>query len=381
MFDGRKLSELSLADIQSLPPDEGLFLEHKQQIDGAEHLCKSISAFANAQGGILVVGVNDTTGNWEGFQSTESVDKLKTKWLQYLDRLNPKLPTPEIVVFQLTSGRLLGVIRVSASPYAPHWVRNYGSTQSKKKRASDYGHQFFRRVGSRSRSMDYYSVKEAFVAAAERTRILREFRDRRAGMYESGSSPIQVYAPAALCLMVPPRSLTEFLNRDLETICAGEDGRTDVSYWPLEFDPFDGRPDFAWNHDGLAFSCRIDPGHKRRVYVQHFHTGAIEFTKQVTDYGKGGPDRINRSFWSGIVAACKQYADVVKRTTGDTTFFFMCSLLRMSQVYREGTEIFGQSRFDFPEVLVRSVDTLEEDLDLVKSMMAHTTGATKNRLH
>ncbi|NRA69334.1 MAG: ATP-binding protein, partial [Pseudobacteriovorax sp.] len=65
--------------------DEGHFCDLKSYRISPSKLTKSISSFANAEGGELFIGVEDSPRKWHGFENQEAANGH----LQALERLFP----------------------------------------------------------------------------------------------------------------------------------------------------------------------------------------------------------------------------------------------------------------------------------------------------
>ena len=76
------------------------------------------------------------------------------------------------------------------------------------------------------------------------------------------------------------------------------------------------------------------------------------------------------------------YTGLIERISGSPSFYFGCSLVNMSQMKpaMKYDRIFGQDSFKYPIVLVRSRETVHDDLRLIRSMLAHTVGLNTDGL-
>ena len=78
--DGNKirLNDLTYSDIRNIREqgiEEGYKIEFKSQWDEnfkKKHLCQTIASFANVEGGWLLVGIEDGTGNYVGIEKQRS---------------------------------------------------------------------------------------------------------------------------------------------------------------------------------------------------------------------------------------------------------------------------------------------------------------------
>ena len=108
---------------------EGFILEYKRDFDGLtnDNLAKTIAAFANTYGGILIIGVNAPKGKpiepFDGFKVDQSVnyeEKIEAVVLSHI-----KEPVfPEVRVCENEKGSAFIVVRVMESHLTPHRVAN-----------------------------------------------------------------------------------------------------------------------------------------------------------------------------------------------------------------------------------------------------------------
>jgi len=139
-FEG--LVEGDLAELLAGQVPEGLHLDYKRDLYGAadadkREALKDISAFANAAGGHLIIGMDEQNGvpvNIPGIAGTNP-DEVVLR-LEQLARtgLEPRIPGLRIRSVPLASGAVCFVVRVPRSWNPPHrvsaqnsnryWIRN-----------------------------------------------------------------------------------------------------------------------------------------------------------------------------------------------------------------------------------------------------------------
>jgi ATP-dependent DNA helicase RecG len=98
---------------------EGKTVEFKRDLSSSDGVLRSVGAFANTAGGVLVVGVEDTTRRVVGC-SDPLGDEEKLASL-IADRIEPRL-VPDIAIVPWRRTQLL-VVTVQLSPLRPHRVR------------------------------------------------------------------------------------------------------------------------------------------------------------------------------------------------------------------------------------------------------------------
>ncbi len=162
----RKLVEDSIA--------EGIYIEFKSETYGKNdeakrELLSDVSAFANAQGGDLLLGVGAEAGQANTLPGIGMIDAdqeiLRLESI-IKDGLEPRVAGIRSRVLKLSSGEKVIVIRIPASMIAPH-----RSVISK-------GGKFYRRNSAGKYEMDIQELREAFIGGDLLV-------DRFAGLHEN----------------------------------------------------------------------------------------------------------------------------------------------------------------------------------------------------
>lgn len=128
MFN-KRLTDISFSDIEVFCREwpEGIRVEYKSQ--PIDNIPKTISAFANTQGGLVVMGVTTDKTTNKVVVPIEGMDKvagLEEKILQAsLDGIYPGV-VPEVRVLNVPGkpDKIVSVIKVHESAEAPHAVQN-----------------------------------------------------------------------------------------------------------------------------------------------------------------------------------------------------------------------------------------------------------------
>lgn len=131
--------------IDLLKRDEGKTLEFKRDLSARQGLLRTVVAFANTAGGILLVGVEDRTRHVRGVEEPLDLEERLANLLS--DGITPRLlPELEIVPWRRTQ---VVAVQVHPSPARPHYVTREGL---------DGG--VYVRVGSTNRKADQELVEE-----------------------------------------------------------------------------------------------------------------------------------------------------------------------------------------------------------------------------
>ncbi len=124
---------------------EGKTLEFKRELPSGEGALKSIVAFANTAGGVLLLGVEDRTRRVRGVSEPLDLEERLANLVS--DLIVPRL-VPEIEILPWRRTQLLAV-QVHPSPARPHFLKREGPTDG-----------VYVRVGSTNRRADREMVEE-----------------------------------------------------------------------------------------------------------------------------------------------------------------------------------------------------------------------------
>ena len=187
--------------VELLKRVEGKTLEFKREVAAPEGALKTIVAFANTAGGVLLVGVEDRTRHVRGVREPLDLEERLANLIS--DRIVPRL-VPEIEILPWRRRHVLAV-QVHPSPGRPHYLRREGPAGG-----------VYVRVGSTNRRADPELVEE-----------LRRFA-RGEGFDEQ---PMPGLDSEALDFRAASESFApvrKFARRDLETLrlVTSHQGRT-----------------------------------------------------------------------------------------------------------------------------------------------------------
>jgi len=125
----KRIAEITLDDVQVFCREwgEGVRVEYKNQM--IENIPKTISAFANTLGGVIVIGVNpDKARNRvifpiEGMDVQEGIEEKITQ--RSIQGIYPGI-VPDIKVLEVPDkpGKIVVVVKVHETLEAPHAIQN-----------------------------------------------------------------------------------------------------------------------------------------------------------------------------------------------------------------------------------------------------------------
>ena len=122
-----------------LTQHEGKTLEFKRDASSPVPLMKTLVAFANGAGGILLIGVEDETRHILGTPDPTRLEGQLANWI--VDRIEPRL-VPEILIIPWRNKNLV-LVEVFPSPLRPHFLKAEGEAKG-----------VYIRIGSTSRRAD-----------------------------------------------------------------------------------------------------------------------------------------------------------------------------------------------------------------------------------
>jgi len=161
-LDGRSLNDISLDDLQEIVDErvsEGPYLDFKRdaysgrEVDRREML-RDITAFANAGGGYLVLGIDeDGNGRASRFAPIADLHRIAKSIQQTcLDGILERVDGLEIRAYELGPDQGLIVIHVPRSDWLPHMITLGGRTD------------FVRRYHDEKRLMTIAEIRRAFLS-------------------------------------------------------------------------------------------------------------------------------------------------------------------------------------------------------------------------
>lgn len=131
--------------VEILRRPEGKTLEFKRELSAPDGVLKTIVAFANTAGGILLVGVEDRTHHVRGVREPLDLEERLANLIS--DLIAPRL-VPEIEILPWRRTQVVAV-NVFPSPSRPHYLKREGETSG-----------VYVRVGSTNRRADADLIDE-----------------------------------------------------------------------------------------------------------------------------------------------------------------------------------------------------------------------------
>lgn len=282
MIPRAKLDEIDEAVIRQLIQDEfreSRTLDFKAQLDltddGKKKLAEDVCAYANTVGGDLVFGLTAPEGTAAEIRPVmvDNLDEQLLRLTNFLrDALEPRVSGSLVHhAVPLADGGHIVVLRVAASPNAPHRVKR--------------NNHFYLRHSGGKEAMDIHAIRSAFAFADGLADRVRAFRDARLAALRTARTPIAMLRNPLLAVhVIPVASMTrhgQYAIGELKEAAAALRGARPA-----------GRELRApmTNLDGVVCASEFHEHRQHYAYAQLFRDGCIELVSAFT-IDQGGDDQ------------------------------------------------------------------------------------------
>lgn len=273
MFPG-SLSDLTFQNIKDLSIPESETLDYKERVEnsdsGKKNFVRDVCAFANTEGGDLVIGVKEQNLVPETYPGIESPAETQARLTDIIaSRIEPRIHGISFKVIEIDGmGKNLLIVRIPKSYNGPHFDNGARS--------------FFRRHNQRNDPMSWKEISESFRSRRSVFDRIRDFLNRRIQGFFSSDGKVDwmnlgppvalVQGITSIIHLIPVQSFEkdEFLN-----VQKLREDYGSVGPFPLVLT----REGLSWqeisrlNIDGIL--CFQAPG-ANYAYTQMFRNGAIE---------------------------------------------------------------------------------------------------------
>jgi hypothetical protein len=278
MLEDLPLDQIEYKDVEdffNLQKPEGQRVDYKRELyrlktdEEKNELLADVCSFANTYGGHLLLGINEKDGLPSGIVGIEC-DDGDAEILRMTDLIRAwSEPRLDVHTFKIkpvkrpTDGKYVFIVRIEASPNAPH--SSYVSKNGIR--------QFFTRHSNGKSPMNTSELRDAFAAsetAFQRMRAFREFRVMNR-IHTDEELPVSIGRGPKLILHVLPFSS---FSRKLNDFSAN-----DILAHAKDFPPplqRGGAGEQRPNLEGLASFYRRNEVVSPYAYVQIFRNGIIE---------------------------------------------------------------------------------------------------------
>ncbi len=315
----KPIKEIVEQDIRRLkesetPEDNNL--EYKGSLDTSnkDHkrkILKTISSFANTNGGLLIYGIDEKNGipSELGGIKVDNKDQLGI-WIEDYIRGNsePRIPSLEIEFINKTdSNNVFILVKVPRSWNLPHRVSMGPNTQ-----------KFYIRRGRFSEEMDYFELKNTFNLSETLVEKIRTFREERISSILSNETPIFLKNGAKIVLHIIP----------INAFYPGQKYEIDkIIPYPHRLKAMNAYyPSLRYNFDGLLGIEATSEDEPAYGYVQLYRNGIIESTS--TEFFDNDNKLIsNGPYEIKVVQSLSEYLETYKMLNVEFPIFIFLSIV------------------------------------------------------
>ncbi len=314
----RKIDDINKNDLDALVTDgvtEGRTIEFKQELPGnsdgeKKEFLADVSSFANAAGGDLIFGIEDTGGvasaipGLAGFDKDKEVLRLEQS---ILNGLEPRIPGLRFHAVEGFSNGPVLILRIPNSWASPHMVTFKGTSR------------FYTRNNAGKHQMDVGEIRGAFTASEALPERIRRFRDERLGKIVAEETPVRLFDCAKIVIHVlPAQSFTQPPSLDMADLLNDFGKLPILGYGGGERRlNLDGLLTFASSTDGECFG-----------YSQLFRNGAIETVDSTTLHPESDDDKTIAPVYEQFAKNCaRQFLDFQRNLGLSTPVFIFLSMI------------------------------------------------------
>lgn len=315
---GKPLEQVTAADITALPDNgiaESHYVEFKLQIPDLKpekakrEFLKDVTAFANASGGAIILGIRDDKGVAQEIVDVgdHDFDKLRLQLEAILhNHVDPTLPLVEFRDIATERGRVF-VVAVRRSWRAPHMI-----TYPRK--------EFWVRATAGALEMSVDALRSSFLGSLGLEERLLEFRSQRLARLLAADGPAEIKAgPMCVVHIVPYDSLTSRPRIEAERLSAAKGHFL-----------ADSVNDWRFNFDGFLVTAPISGTSKVISYTQLLRDGSIERVETVMLGGEEPQQWVpGAAVEQTVVRSIKQSFAALSQLAIAPPVFVLVSLLRV----------------------------------------------------
>lgn len=273
MLLGKQLKDIVEADLLQLCTDhvqEDRHLEFKRELkfgtdDEKREFLKDVTSFANADGGVLLFGVeaegeHQTASAVPGVAVPNRDEMERTLRSSLISNVEPRINGDEFRWVELGSGNFVLVIGIASSWLRPHRITFRG------------WNKFWARVGLQACELDVSQLRQLFLGAPTVMNALRDFRADRLMQIKSGSVAVDPPLRPGPITVLHTVSLNAFSSGEQFALPSVDDATTLLQplYW--------GSNGFSYNLDGMIMRhVREEENHPTTGgYAQLLRMGGVE---------------------------------------------------------------------------------------------------------
>lgn len=272
MLHLKRLDQITEADLLALIQEkvrEGTLMDYKRAINlqadqSKAELCRDVSSFANAAGGHIVIGMDESGGlptTLTGIPATTDFEKLEQQVNQICrSHLDPAVTTMRMRAIQLQAGTFAFLIRIDKTWNGPHMVMMDGENRC------------WTRDHSGKRPMDVPDLKQAIAFSEGAASRMKQFRMERLGNIVCGETPLPLISTQ--CIVVHFFPLVSFTGNPQVDL-----NLPDTDLRPMN-SPEGWSPTFTL--EGKMIYSSLRESQRAYTYALLFRNGVMEFTESLS---------------------------------------------------------------------------------------------------
>jgi hypothetical protein len=292
-LDFDNLREDDLSDLVASQVPEGLRIDYKKDLYGnadadKREFLKDVSAFANAFGGHLIIGVEEQNGlpiSVAGVSNVNADDVILRFEQVIRTGIEPRIQGLRVRAVPLVNGAYCFVLRIPRSWHPPHRVSAQNSNR------------FWVRNSGGAHEASVEELRTLFTLGADAFNRVHQFRDERLREinFMDNARPLQGNGRLILHI-VPLAGVASSWQVDLGTV-----SKANQAFWPIGAVGFSPR----FNFEGFV-NERL--GDLNNGYTQIFRNGAVEATMASIITERGGERYIHGGvFETNIIRVLPKY--------------------------------------------------------------------------
>lgn len=267
-----RIALITEADLQGLvdqEENESRTLDYKEMItlsgDATTSFRKDVTAFANSNGGDIVVGIRDVEGRPAELCGFEIDNMTEEQYVMRLtdilqSRIKPRVQGIKIQTLLLSNGRYACIVRVPRSYGRPHQIE-----------VGTKDFQFWLRHDRSNQRMDIDDLRAVIALSEGAAERVKNFRMDRISRIMSGETPRPMEdGPKLVMHLVPLNAFDVAAEYDLANVAAP--GGNQQALTPI----YDTVPILIPNFEGIVATNASTLSTTSGSYVQVFRNGIIE---------------------------------------------------------------------------------------------------------